>query len=338
MFALIISKIKIQKLFAIFLFLQITNIAVAKDHKSENSNFLMDHIADSHEWHIATIGHKHISVPLPVILYKVGHGVDMFLSNKFINQEHKRIPCKGYILNYKGKIKSIDKAKVYDLSLTKNIVSMLISVILMFIIFITASRKYKKRPKSAPKGFWMFIEMLIVFIKDEIAVPNIGKKQYTKFMPYLLTIFFFIWINNLMGLLPGSANVTGNIAVTLTLAAFTFIITNINGNKNYWAHIFKPSGIPFWLLPIMIPVEIIGLFTKPFSLMIRLFANITAGHIILLSIINIIFIFKSPAAGLVSVPFGAFMFMLKLLVAFLQAYVFTLMSAIYFGHAVDEDH
>lgn len=306
--------------------------------EDKDSDFLMDHIADSHEWHFATIGHTHITLPLPVILFKVGYGIDIFLSNKFINKHHKRVSYKGYILNRKGKIISLDKSKIFDLSITKNVLSMLVSMLLMCLIFIPAARRYDKEPNKTPKGFRMFLEMLISFVRDEIAIPNIGIKKYTKFMPFLLTIFFFIWINNLMGLLPGSANVTGNISVTLALAMFTFFVTNINGNKNYWKHVFNTPGVPKWLLPVMIPVEIIGLFTKPFSLMIRLFANITAGHIILLSIINIIFIFKSSVAGLVSVPFGSFMFMLKLLVAFLQAYVFTLMSAIYFGNAVEDHH
>ncbi len=328
-----------QLFIALFIALFFSNSnAIAKEIKSKDSDFLMEHIADSHEWHFATINHYHITLPLPVIIYKKGYGFDIFLSNKFVNKHHKRTSYKGYILNKKDKIKSIDGIKIYDLSFSKNIFSMLLSMLLMFLIFIPAAKRYNKNPDKAPQGFWMFLEMLISFVKDEIAIPNIGKKKYNTFMPYLLTIFFFIWINNLMGLLPGSANVTGNISVTLTLAMFTFFVTNLNGNKNYWKHVFSTPGVPKWLLPIMIPVEIIGLFTKPFSLMIRLFANITAGHIILLSIINIIFIFKNPAAGFVSVPFGSFMFMLKLLVAFLQAYVFTLMSAIYFGNAVEEDH
>ena len=154
-------------------------------------------------------------------------------------------------------------------------------------------------------------------------------------MPYLLSVFFFIWLPNLLGLLPGAANVTGNVSIALVLALFTFVITNINGNKYYWAHVFNPPGVPWWLTPIMIPIELIGLLTKPFSLMVRLFANITAGHIILLSIVGLIFILKNAWIGTVSVPFGAFMFLLKLLVAFLQAYIFTLLSAIYFGAAVE---
>jgi F-type H+-transporting ATPase subunit a len=226
-----------------------------------------------------------------------------------------------------------------DLSLTKNIAAMLLSVLLLVSGLLLAARKYQQQPLTAPKGYYAFIDIIICFIKHEIAIPNIGKKHYERFLPYLLTIFSFIWLNNLLGLLPAGANVTGNISVTLVLAAFTTIITVLNGNKQYWSHILKPKGVPKWLLPIMVPVEILGILTKFFSLMLRLFANITAGHIILLSIIGLVFSIKSVYIGFaVSVPFGTFMFLLKLLVAFLQAYVFTLLSAIYFGQAVEEGH
>jgi F-type H+-transporting ATPase subunit a len=200
---------------------------------------------------------------------------------------------------------------------------------------VAAAKRYKQNIYTVPRGFWGFLELIIGFVKNEIAIPNIGTKMHLHFMPYLLTIFFFIWINKLMGILPGSANVTGNISVTLVLASFTFIMTAIYGNKDYWGHVFNPPGIPKWLLPIMVPIEILGLFIKPISLMIRLFANITAGHIILLSIIGLIFVFKTALAGIVTVPFGTFMFLLELMVAFLQAYIFTLLSAIYFGMAVE---
>ncbi len=320
-----------------------------QQNDKRKKDFVIEHILDAYEWHFATINEYRISIPLPVIIYRIGHGFDIFLSNKFHNKSthsdldkdiHKDIvgSYKGYFLK-NGKVTYKDSGtKIYDLSITKNVVAMLISFVLMCVIFILAARKYRYNFNIAPKGFWMFIELIIVFVRDEIAKPNIGLKKYKKFMPFLLTLFFFIWVNNLLGLLPGAANVTGNISITLTLALLTFLVTNISGKKEYWKHVFSTPGVPKWLLPIMVPIEIIGLFTKPFSLMIRLFANITAGHIILLSIINIIFIFKSCWLGFVSVPFGVFMFMLKLLVAFLQAYVFTLMSAIYFGNAVSEVH
>ena len=182
------------------------------------------------------------------------------------------------------------------------------------------------------------MEPLVLFVRDDIAVPNIGKKA-DKFLPYLLTVFFFIWINNLIGLVPffpGSANLTGNISFTVTLALITFLITNFNGNKDYWKHIFATPGVPVWLAPIMIPVEIMGILAKPIALLIRLFANITAGHIIILSLISLIFIFKSVAIAPVSVGFVLFMNVLELLVAAIQAYIFTLLSALFIGMAVEE--
>jgi len=212
---------------------------------------------------------------------------------------------------------------------------MLLSVLVLFVCLFVAARKYHNNSKYNPRGFWAFLEWIICFVRDDIALPNLGPKMYLRFSPYLLSMFFFIWLNNLMGLLPGAANVTGNISVTLVLALFTFFSTTLHGSRYYWGHIFNPPGIPKWLVPIMVPVEILGLFTKPLSLMIRLFANITAGHIILLSIIGLIFTFQTAYVGLISVPFGVFMFLLKLLVAFLQAYIFTLLSAIYLGIAVE---
>jgi F-type H+-transporting ATPase subunit a len=306
------------------------------EQSCKNDDFIMHHVKDAHEWHFATIGHTHITLPLPVIIYSPHKGLAIFSSSRFTDEHHQRVPYKGYLLNYNEKIIALDPSHVfYDLSLTKNITAMLVSVLALLVIFITAAQHYKRKPQEAPHGFWALIELLICFVKDEIAIPNIGKKNYIRFMPYLLSVFFFIWLNNLIGLLPGAANVTGNISVTLVLALFTFVITNLNGNKHYWGHLFNTPGVPRWLAPIMIPVELLSLFTKPFSLMIRLFANITAGHIILLSIIGLIFTLKSTWVGIISVPFGAFMFLLKLLVAFLQAYIFTLLSAIYLSAAVE---
>jgi len=224
-----------------------------------------------------------------------------------------------------------------------------ISGVALCIIFISVARAYGRRKGMAPKGLQSFLEPVILFIKD-LAVSSIGEKKYEKFMPFLLTLFFFIFFNNLFGLIPffpGGANVTGNIAVTLVMAAFTFIVTTISANKNYWKHIFNTPGVPWWLkfpLPLMPFIEIVGMFTKPFVLMIRLFANITAGHIIILGFISLIFIFGNlhPALGysvsIVSVLFAVFIGMLELLVAFIQAYVFTLLSALYFGMAVEEEH
>jgi F-type H+-transporting ATPase subunit a len=213
------------------------------------------------------------------------------------------------------------------------------SAILLFILLKAAVSTYKNN-NGAPRGLARFIEPFVVFVRDDIAKANIGHK-YERYMPFLLTAFFFIWINNLMGLIPiipGGANLTGNISFTLVMASFTLILTLILGNKHYWGHIFATPGVPKALLPIMIPVELIGIFTKPFALMIRLFANITAGHIIILSLIGIIFTFQSSAWGALSVPMALFISVLELLVAFLQAFIFTMLSALFIGAAVAEEH
>jgi len=229
-----------------------------------------------------------------------------------------------------------------DFSITKNVAAMMISTFLLVAIFISVAGAYKKREGKAPKGFQAVVEPLIVFIKDEVVHPNIGHK-YMKYMPYLLTAFFFIFINNLLGLLPTAANVTGNIAVTMTLAVATFLVTNFSGSKDYWKHVFNTPGVPWWLkflVPIMPIVEIIGLFTKPFALMIRLFANMTAGHIVIMAFIGLIFIFKTLLVAPVSIFFGLFITSLEFLVAFLQAYIFTFLSALFIGQAVatHDDH
>ena len=225
--------------------------------------------------------------------------------------------------------------------MTKAVVGMLFAALIGLWLFISLSRSYKKTGISHPKGIQSFLEPVILFVRDDIAIPNIGEKKFEKFMPYLLSVFFFILINNIMGLIPFpppfGANVTGNIAVTFTLAIFTFFITQINGTKSYWRHIYATPGVPFWLLPIMVPVEIIGMISKPFALMVRLFANITAGHIIVMSLVCLIFIFKSLAVAPVSILFVIFMDCLELLVAFLQAYVFTLLSALFISLAAKEE-
>lgn len=319
---------------------QLKAAEVEPDTETEGpTEFIFHHIADAYDWHFVTIGHTHVTLPLPLILYSEDRGVEVFMSSNFLDEEHNYVPYRGYALEDDGQhLVSLEGRTFYDFSITKNIAAMLLSVIVMLIIFPAAASRYKNNPASAPKGLQSFIEPVVIFIRDEVAIPAIGVHKYQRFMPYLLTVFFFILINNLLGLLPGAANVTGNISITLTLALLTFLITQFSGNKNYWKHVFNTPGVPWWLLPIMIPVEIIGLFTKPFSLMVRLFANITAGHIIILSIIGLIFIFESIAVGPVSVLFAAVMNFLELLVALLQAFVFTLLSAIYFGGAVEDHH
>lgn len=318
------------------------------ENKVDAGKIIMEHIADAHDWHIATIGHTHISIPLPVII-KDNNGFHCFLSSKF---HHGHKAYEGYMLkdnkltavNPDGT--TIESASFIDLSITKNVASMFIAVaMLMWLIFSTL-KQYRTGGGRAPRGMANVMEMLILFIRDEVAKPSIGKK-YEKFMPFLLTIFFFILINNVFGLIPffpGGANVTGNIAVTLVLAVFTFVITSINGNKSYWGHIFMPPGVPKALWILLVPIEIIGMLNKPIVLMIRLFANITAGHIIILGFFSLIFIFgaMNQSLGLgvsvLSVAFTTFMNFLELLVAFLQAYVFTLLSSLYFGSAVEEHH
>lgn len=323
------------------------------DSEFNVTEVIMHHIQDSHSWHLWTTtdaqGHEHdVSIPLPVILFYNGH-LDVFLSSAF---HHGETPVtKGdrtYVLHHEkiyvnsgyeqhGELHE----KPLDFSITRNATAIIISALILLFVFISVAKFYIKNPNSAPKGLAGFMEPVILFVRDEIAVPNIGKRESEKYMVYLLTVFFFILLNNLLGLVPifpGASNVTGNIAVTMTLALFTLIITNINGTKDYWKHIFATPGVPIFVLPILILVEIIGIFTKPFALMVRLFANITAGHIIILSLVSIIFIFKSSTYAVISVPFGLFMSMLEILVAFLQAFIFTMLSALFIGMAVQKHH
>jgi F-type H+-transporting ATPase subunit a len=359
----------VRILFSVFLF---TAFSIAgafaneevKESAKENTThekfnpgtFIFDHIADTYWWHIISFGHTEVSIPLPVILYSKEQGVVSFMSNKF---EHGHASYRGFYLGSEGKNKGkiIEKltdgteVKPFDISITKNIASLFISMAILFSIFITVGNAYKRNPLGPPKGLQSFIEPVILFVRDEIVRPAIGEKKYERFMPYLLTVFFFIWINNMLGLIPifpGGANLTGNIAVTMSLALITFIITTVNGNKNYWKHIFNAPGVPIWLkvppAPIMPLVEVIGIFTKPFTLMIRLFANITAGHIIALGFLCLIFLFGEMnqylgyGVSVVTVAFIVFMTFLELLVAFIQAFVFTFLSALYFGMATEEHH
>lgn len=315
------------------------------EEKFNASTFIMEHIADAHEWHLWTKKNgEAVAIYLPVILYSKEKGLDIFSSKKIA---HGNV-YKGYkleegaIINVNEEGHPAEGASLLDFSITKTVIGLLFSCIIGLFLFLSLSRSYKKTGISHPKGIQSFLEPVILFVRDDIAITNIGKHKYEKYMPYLLTVFFFILLNNLMGLIPFpppfGANVTGNIAVTMVLALFTFFITQFSGNKNYWRHIFATPGVPWWLLPVMIPVEIIGMFSKPFALMIRLFANITAGHIIVLSLVCLIFIFKSLAVAPVSILFVIFMDCLELLVAFLQAYVFTLLSALFISLAVVEEH
>ncbi|UAY52373.1 F0F1 ATP synthase subunit A [Ferruginibacter albus] len=326
--------------------------ATAENAKPEEGKFnvtetILEHIKDAHSWHLW----GHTSVSLPIILY-TDKGLEFFSSSKLLDEHHEPIAYQANY-NYKlvgGKIKvvgedgTVDVAaskKVWDFSITKNVASLLITVTLLLIIFLSVAKAYKKTGvSSAPKGFQSFMEPLILFVRDDIAKPNIGH-HYAKYTPFLLTVFFLIWINNMLGLVPffpGGANVSGNIAFTMTLAVCTFILVNINGNKSYWGHIFWMPGMPIAMKIFLAPIELLGVFTKPISLMIRLFANITAGHILVLSLICLIFIFKSVAASTIAVPFSIFISMIELLVAFLQAFIFTMLAAMYIGMAIEEHH
>lgn len=313
---------------------------------------IMEHISDANEWHLFTLtdkdGHEeHYSIPLPIMLYD---GEFKAFMSTAVAHGHTH---EGYTLEH-GRLHSLEGKKAagfldlfsglqgtyIDFSISKNVAALLLSVLLIFFLFRTMALSYQKNDLR-PRGVTALLEPIVLFVRDEIAIPNVGENKYDRFLPYLLTVFFFIWINNLLGLVPffpGGANVTGNIATTAVLAIITFLLVNLNGNKSYWKHIFKTPGVPLWLLPIMIPIEIIGMFTKPFALMMRLFANITAGHIMILSLISLIFIFKTALVGVGSVPIALFVSVLELLVAVLQAYIFTVLSALFIGLAVADHH
>ncbi len=318
--------------------------------KFDANTFILEHITDSHEWHIYTNKNgTGVAIYLPVIVYSKEKGFNFFSSRRLADGKvykgfkiEEEGDLQGKIVTVNADGQADEKNLPLDLSITKTVVGMLGAALICLLLFLSLARSYKKTGISEPKGLQSFLEPVILFVRDDIAIPNLGPHKYEKYMPYLLTVFFYILINNLMGLVPFpppfGANVTGNIAVTFTLAFFSFVIIQFSGNKAYWRHIFATPGVPIWLLPIMIPVEIIGLFAKPFALMIRLFANILAGHIVGLSLIALIFIFGSLILAPVSAFFVIFMDFIELLVAFLQAYIFTLLSALFIGMALQESH
>lgn len=348
------------------------------------SNFIIHHIADAHEIHLW--GDVHI--PLPIIVYTAEHGLDVFMSSAFEGHGDGRVAERPSGVTYElshghiavagdhaghdhgshdghdhadhaghdhGAHEGHDHAEhshhgpvVYDLSITKSIFGMLLMLGLMVVLFGRMAGSYKNRQGQAPTGMTNALEPLVVFLRDEIAIPNIGKAKADKFLPFLMTVFFFIFFANLLGLVPfiGGFNVTGTLGITMVLASLVFLITAFNGNKHYWGHLFWPPGVPLFVMPIIVPIEIVGMFLKPIVLMIRLTANISAGHIIILSFVSLILIFgkggEAMAAGygigIFSTAFMIFMYCLELLVAFLQAFVFTLLAAIYFGEATHEAH
>jgi F-type H+-transporting ATPase subunit a len=295
------------------------------------SEVIIHHVLDDHVWHIS----DNLVIHLPIIVYSKEKGLDIFSSANFY-EHHQIVPYKGYKLEHNHIYLEETNKAVLDLSITKNVAMLLINAALLLVVFLSVATAYKRNQGRAPKGLQSFIEPVIVFVKDEIVKPNIGH-HYEKYLPYMLTLFFFILFGNLLGLLPGAANLTGNIAVTMTLALLTFIITNVSGNKGYWKHIFWTPGVPLPLRLVILPVEIVGIFTRPFSLMIRLFVAITAGHIVLLSLICLAFIFNSYIVGGVSSLIVLFINLIEILVAGIQAYVFTLFSCVYVGMATAEE-
>lgn len=340
-------------------------VATTDSHVKEEFNagkFIIEHVSDSYDWHIVSFGDTHISIPLPILLYsknpELHEGLSFyaFMSSKF---HHGNETYKGFRISHSkefdGKIVELDAhgteiGKPIDLSMTKVVAEILITVILLLWIFISMAAKATKNKGKAPTGMQNLLEPVILFIRDQVARPTIGDKKYEKYMPFLLTLFFFILLENFIGLIPFppfGANVTGNIGVTMVLALFTFFITTINGNKHYWKEIYNPD-VPWWLkfpIPLMPIVELTGVITKPFVLMVRLFANMMAGHMIVTVFVSLIFIFGSlmgTVAGLaispLSILFSVFIILLDLLVSLIQAYVFTLLSALYFGMATADHH
>ena len=351
---------KIFCLILLFVFMSgtyvLANEAIAPAEKpTEDINvkeLILEHLADSYTWHITKIGENDIAIPLPVIVYSKTSGWHAFLSFEFYKEpvhEGLYIAPEG---EYKGKIVEKDaqgaEVRPFDISITKVAFSLLFNSALLIFIIMFVARSYKKGVFESKKGFVGVMEMFIMNINDDVIKPCIGK-DYKRFSPYLLTVFFFVFTNNLMGLIPlfpGGANVTGNIAITFVLAICTFIIVQFFGTKEYWREIFWPD-VPMWLkvpIPLMPVIELVGVFTKPFALMIRLFANILAGHSIVLGLTALVFVTVKLGASMnasmtvVSVIFTVFINMVELLVAYIQAYVFTMLSAVFIGLARVEPH
>ena len=308
------------------------------------------HVLDGHEFSI--FGDKetgaHYGFPLPIILWD--NGVHIFSSSKFHHGEAVAESNGNYYKLHHEKIYKTDAAGTLteehghptnampiDLSITKGVLTIMVVALLMFLLFTSLAKSYVKNG-GISAGAGRFFEPIVLYIRDEIAIPNIGEKHYKKYMSYLLTIFFFVWFLNIFGLTPLGINVTGNIAITFGLAVITFLITNLTANKNYWGHIFWMPGVPVPMKIILAPIELLGVFIKPFALMIRLYANIFAGHVVLMSLIGLIFIFKSWLGSSLSFMLSFAISIIEILVALLQAYIFTMLSALYFGSAVEEHH
>lgn len=329
-----------------------------KDLKTEIKEYITHHLQDSHDFSLFSYTeengeHKYIGFPLPVILWD--EGLKVFSSSKFHHGETLAEVEGNYYKLYHSKIYKTDaegtinydeehhatNIKPIDFSITKNVMMIIITGLLMLWLFTSLAKSYAKNG-SIPTGAGRFFEPIILYIRDDIARPNIGEKRYNKYMPFLLTVFFFIWFLNIFGLTPLGVNVTGNIAVTVSLALITFLITNFTGTKDYWKHQFDPLGdsLPWYgkilLYIILVPIELLGLIIKPFSLLIRLYANMQAGHIVLMSLIGLMFIFKSWLGSPLSFGLAFAISLIEVLVALLQAYIFTMLSALYFGFASEE--
>lgn len=323
--------------------------------KEEINDYIKHHLQDSHDFVLYTNGEtgNHIGFPLPVILWD--NGLKVFMSSKFHHGESVAEVDGNFYRLYHGKIYATDaegtitlddnghpeNTKPVDFSITKTVVGMLLTAVLMFAVFSSLARGYKK--SAVPTGFSRVLEPLVIYVRDEIARPNIGEKKYRQFMGFLLTVFFFIWILNLLGLTPFGFNVTGNIAVTVCLALFTFFVVQFSANKDYWGHIFWMPGVPVPMKIVLMPIEVLGMFTKPFSLLIRLYANITAGHFVVMSLIALMITLKVAFGPVVStsmsLALALFITVIELLVAFLQAFIFTMLSSLFIGMAVQEhDH
>lgn len=333
-----------------------------EDKEFDVTSMILHHVGDSHNFHILEWNGHPVSLPLPIILW-TDNGLVTFMSSEFHHDEkgivlvekkgqkftlfHGKIYYANDEPNEHGEYVTLNSehhpanSRVLDFSITKNVFSMFLSMFVLMLLFLTAARSYKKSSNNVPSGIGKFTEPIIVFIRDEIAIPNIGEKKYKKYMPYLLTIFFFIWLNNIFGLIPFfpfSSNLSGNIGFTFTLAFITFLITTVIAKKTYWKHIFWMPGLPVPMKLFLAPIELIGMFVKPIALMIRLFANITAGHVIVLSLISLIFILKSVWVSPASILFTIFISVIEILVVAIQAYIFTMLSALYFGQALEEEH
>ena len=317
-------------------------------------DILFGHIGDSYGWHITEWNGRHVTIPLPCIV-RSSTGWHFFMSSK-VEHGHE---YEGLFIAEEGRYedKIVEKGpdggyiRPFDISITKNVASLMFTAVLLITLVLLAARWYKRHDatEEAPGGFTGLVEMMVMMVNDDLIKPSIGEKEYRKYAPYLLTAFFFIFISNLLGIVPffpGGANVTGNIAVTMVLALCTFVAINLFGNRHYWKEILWPD-VPMFLkfpIPIMQTIELFGMISKPFSLMVRLFANIMAGHAMILGLVSVIFVTAklgpviNGSMTVITMLFGVFMDGLELLVAFIQAYVFTMLSAVFIGLSRQEEH